>query len=205
MRLAEGFCCDAARRSGHSLRLRGFGTGELIQCGTLLPLSLQVFADAAFACRRGTLIAASQPMLQDRLFKAILRCGLQTVLSPQHGPAKDGPDSTAAPAPRTNVGSSQSKRPIVAPNSSKQTFTFPTKLEASIRRLSLTGTFSDGGVNRTLRGRRCAMHSTLCSVGRSVHRTLHSRTRCCSEGTGAPAVRLCGPEPRILHFDRYWS
>ena len=32
MQPAEGFCCGAARRSGHSLRLRGFGTCELTQC-----------------------------------------------------------------------------------------------------------------------------------------------------------------------------
>lgn len=31
--------CGAARRSGRSLRLRGFAAGELTQCGTLLPFA----------------------------------------------------------------------------------------------------------------------------------------------------------------------
>lgn len=35
---AEVFCCGAARGSCRSLRLRGFGTGELTHCGTKPPL-----------------------------------------------------------------------------------------------------------------------------------------------------------------------
>ncbi len=43
------------------------------------------FADAAYACRCGTLIAALQPMSLDRSLKASLRRRIQTDLSPQPG------------------------------------------------------------------------------------------------------------------------
>lgn len=59
------------------------------------PLPFQVFADAAFACRCGTLTAALQPMSRDRPFKATLRRGIQTALSLQPGPANEERDGAA--------------------------------------------------------------------------------------------------------------
>jgi hypothetical protein len=49
---------------------------------TLLPLPFQMFADAAFYCRCGTLIAAMQPMSPDRSFIVSLSREIRTALPP---------------------------------------------------------------------------------------------------------------------------
>ena len=68
--------------SGHSPQ-----SGRRPELQTQPPLPFRVFADAASACRCGTLIAALQPMSPDRSFKTSLRREFQTALSLQPGRA----------------------------------------------------------------------------------------------------------------------
>lgn len=59
----------AVRHASHGLTHRG----------TKLPLPIRVFADAAYARGRGTLIVVLQPMPPHRTFKPSLRREIQTV------------------------------------------------------------------------------------------------------------------------------
>jgi len=68
---------------------------ERLLCGTLPTLPFPVFADAAFDCRCGILVAALQLISPDRSLKSSLRGGIQSALSPQPGPAIEERDVAA--------------------------------------------------------------------------------------------------------------